>query len=296
MDRSDLEKVISDQRGLFTREQARGCGYSTYQIRRRRTAGEWRTIVGDVMARAGTPTTPRVRDLAVQLAVPGGVLAGPSAARWYGMEIADSRTYLLIAQRRKSLPGFRYITGRVADLDVCRIENVYLTSRARTVFDCLRLLPERDSVDLLDRALQKRWITMAELAGRTTAFAGRRGAPRLVRMVRHAAAGTRSEAERLAATLLRRAGIGGWVGNDPIEDHSGLIGVGDLVFRKHKLVVELDGRAHHSSPAQFQRDRERQNRLVADGWTVLRFTWYDLTTRPHHVVATIQAMLARLDR
>ena len=40
-----------------------------------------------------------------------------------------------------------------------------------------------------------------------------------------------------------------------------------------KLAIEVDGFEHHSSPDAFQRDRTRQNRLVALGWTVLRFTW-----------------------
>lgn len=93
--------------------------------------------------------------------------------------------------------------------------------------------------------------------------------------------------------LLRRAGIHRWRANVEIHDDRGLIGVGDLVFDRQRLVVEIDGRAHHSDPASFERDRERQNRLVAAGWTVLRFTWRDLTSRPAHVVATVRRQLAR---
>ena len=95
---------------------------------------------------------------------------------------------------------------------------------------------------------------------------------------------------------LHRARIAGWGANIPIKDAAGIIGVGDIVFRDVKLVVEIDGRAYHSTPEAFERDRERQNLLVAAGWTVLRFTWRDLTTRPEHVVATILANLARLRR
>ena len=38
---------------------------------------------------------------------------------------------------------------------------------------------------------------------------------------------------------------------------------------------------------------DRKNRLVAAGWTVLRFTWWDLTQRPDYVVASICAMMIR---
>ena len=45
------------------------------------------------------------------------------------------------------------------------------------------------------------------------------------------------------------------------------------------------------TPDQFRRDRVRQNRLVAAGWTVVRFTWRDLTERPDYVIATVAAVL-----
>jgi very-short-patch-repair endonuclease len=67
-----------------------------------------------------------------------------------------------------------------------------------------------------------------------------------------------------------------------------------VVFRELRLVIEVDGRAWHSAGDRFQRDRERQNRLVASGWTVLRFTWEDQMVRPQHVVSTIRQMCARL--
>ena len=54
-----------------------------------------------------------------------------------------------------------------------------------------------------------------------------------------------------------------------------------------KLAIEVDGMAHHIDVDRFRRDRRRQNALVALGWTVLRFTWADLTDRPGYVIATI---------
>ena len=47
----------------------------------------------------------------------------------------------------------------------------------------------------------------------------------------------------------------------------------DAALAELRLAIEVDGFEHHSSPDAFQRDRTRQNRLVALGWTVLRFTW-----------------------
>jgi len=42
------------------------------------------------------------------------------------------------------------------------------------------------------------------------------------------------------------------------------------------VVVEIDGWVAHSGKQSFVDDRRRQNRLVRAGYTVLRFTWWDL--------------------
>lgn len=112
-------------------------------------------------------------------------------------------------------------------------------------------------------------------------------------MSREAAAGSHAESERVMIRLLRSNGIRGWEANVAIHDGGRTIGVGDIVFADRYLVVEIDGQAWHSTPDRFQRDRERQNELVNAGWTVLRFTWNDLTLHPETVVAAIARALMR---
>ena len=62
----------------------------------------------------------------------------------------------------------------------------------------------------------------------------------------------------------------------------------DLAFPAAMVAIEVDGMAYHSDAVRFQRDRTRQNLLVSLGWTVLRFTWWDLVDRPDYVVTTIR--------
>lgn len=289
-----LATIKANQAGLFSRDQARACGYSPYQIRRRLDACEWQRVLGPVLAVAGVHITAHLRDRAAQLAVSGGVLAGPSAARRHGITTRDATTYLLVDPNyHYYLPGVRFLRDDLPECDLTMIDGVLLTDRVRTVFDCLRVLPEPDALEILDRALQQKWITPETLAGRVHRFAGRTGAKRLAKFSRLAGSGARSAAERMAVTLLRASNVTGWRANVEIHDERGLIGVGDIVFEPARLVVELDGQAYHVAPAQFQRDRQRQNRLVQAGWTVLRFTWQDLTRRPQHVVETIRAVLDR---
>jgi very-short-patch-repair endonuclease len=278
--------------GLFTRAQARARGYSAYQVRRRIETGEWRVVLGSVLAERGTRITPHLRDRAAARAVPGSVLAGASAARLLANPVPDRIACLWVGPLRPgALPAVRYLRDPLRVRDIMTGEGVRHTAPDRTVFDCLRFLDDPAALTLLDRALQAGWITEAELTARVRDFVGRRGAPRLARLARLACSGARSTAERKAIALLRAARIEGWIANQPIRDSSGLIGVGDLVFEAARLVVEIDGRAYHSAPERFERDRERQNRLVRAGWTVLRFTWRDLTARPAYVVGTIRAML-----
>jgi very-short-patch-repair endonuclease len=56
-------------------------------------------------------------------------------------------------------------------------------------------------------------------------------------------------------------------------------------------VIELDGGDSHVRKDVFEEDSARQNELILQGWTILRFTWDDVTKRPGYVAATIRQML-----
>ena len=125
-------------------------------------------------------------------------------------------------------------------------------------------------------------------------MAGQRGTPKLVKLVKEASLGTRSEAERRLCALIRRAGITGWKTNLHIFDVAGLIGEIDVAFPAVRLAIEVDGRAWHSAADRFEWDRRKQNRLELAGWKVLRFTWEEITRRPEKVIADIKRMLTLL--
>jgi very-short-patch-repair endonuclease len=92
--------------------------------------------------------------------------------------------------------------------------------------------------------------------------------------------------------LLRRAGVRDWRPNYPVWQGGELVAVLDVALPSARLAIEIDGWAYHSDVDRFQQDRRRQNALVALGWTVLRFTWVDLTQRPGYVVAAIRRQVA----
>lgn len=104
--------------------------------------------------------------------------------------------------------------------------------------------------------------------------------------------GAAADSERRLHALLRRAGINGWVPNFEVWARGELIGVIDVAFPQLGIAIEVDGMAYHVDVDRFRGDRARQNALVALGWTVLRFTWADLTERPGYVTATIRRLAA----
>ncbi|GIF99637.1 endonuclease domain-containing protein [Catellatospora citrea] len=290
-----LDALAATRGGLFTRVEARGCGFSDDRIRRRVRRGDWQVVLGPVLARAGRTVTPLLRDRAALLAVPDAVLSGPSAARRYGLDVPDLRTRLTVPPGRQvRLAGVAVRRERLDPEDLNLIDGVLLTTPVRTVVDCVREWSPDQADLLLDRALQRRLITYEDFVARVQAMVGRHGSPTLVRAVSRHAHGARSAAERLLVQGLRRGRLSGWQANLAVYDTEGLIGEADIGFAEIRLAVEVDGRAWHSADDRFQRDRARQNRLVRAGWTVLRFTWRDLTEDLPGVLHQIRTVRHRL--
>jgi very-short-patch-repair endonuclease len=287
-----FDALLRRQSGVVSRAQARDA-WSAWQVRKRLADGVWHSLYGGrALTPAGTLLTARSYDVAALLACGrDAVLAGPSAARALGSPVSFGAPAIAVPpQHRREPSGILVLRETVPQDDLVVVDGVRTTGWARTVVDCLRLLPESQGRTHLDRWLQEGWITFDELVHRTQQMVGRRGVPHLRRHLRTASVGVRSEGERRLVALLRGARVRGWIPDYPVA------GVGriDIAFPDLKLAIEVDGRAWHVADDRFQRDRSRQNELVRRGWTVLRFTWADLVTRPQHVVLTITATLAAL--
>jgi very-short-patch-repair endonuclease len=68
------------------------------------------------------------------------------------------------------------------------------------------------------------------------------------------------------------------------------------LWRAEGLIVETDGRDVHTTRAAFEHDRLRDQRLTLAGFTVVRFTWRQVTGEPQRVLRTTRRLLARLAR
>lgn len=288
-----LDVVLEEQGGLITPAQLRATGLSAYRLRGQRARREWVAMYdGRVLLRPGTTLTAAGPDRAALLALgSAAVLAGPSALRRWGHETGWAAPVVrMSAHSRREPAGIHVIRGDdLAGKDLRLLGDVPVTGRALSVVDCLMLLAQPQAEELLDHALQQRWLSFDELVLRTQTMVNRRGVARLRRLVRIASLGARSEAERRLVALLRKNGVQGWVTQYELPG----VGVLDIAFPALRVAVEVDGRAWHSSAERFQHDRSRQNALVARGWVVLRFTWQDVTRRPQTVLATLLGTVER---
>ena len=170
-----------------------------------------------------------------------------------------------------------------------------LVTRQLALIDALQYLPLSEAREILDLALQRHWIdtrTWNELIAPRLGV-GRVGARQLRGLSRRVTEGTHSDAERLLLRLLRSDGQKNWVCNYPLRGSDGTIEAElDFALPELRLCLEVDGRAFHSDHASFEIDRIRQNRVMLQGWLVLRFTWSQLTMHPEQVLAEVRRAVA----
>jgi very-short-patch-repair endonuclease len=65
----------------------------------------------------------------------------------------------------------------------------------------------------------------------------------------------------------------------------------DALWRAERVIVELDGDAAHGTSAQTARAHQRDLALRAAGFSVLRYSWWQVTKSPAAVAADVRRTL-----
>jgi very-short-patch-repair endonuclease len=65
----------------------------------------------------------------------------------------------------------------------------------------------------------------------------------------------------------------------------------DLLWEEQRLAIETDGEETHGTSAAFQRDRWRDQLLLAAGYRIARVTWAQVRDEPRAVVNRVARML-----
>ena len=228
--------------------------------------------------------------MAVLRAGPGAVAASDSAAEVHGWDLPapPEKPKLIVPLGSRSYPG-AYRAALPAD-DVMVAGVLPVTTPVRTGLDIAASATIDHSVTVLDSALRSGTVSPAQLHEYFNSSA-RRGARAARRALGLTDPGSGSVPESQARLLFWRAQLPPPVTQHPIYVDGVFIARPDFVWLAAKLVIEIDGFRYHSAFGDFQRDRDRQNALVQAGWTVLRFTVYDIRNRQPYVIAQVLTAL-----
>jgi hypothetical protein len=192
------------------------------------------------------------------------------------------------ARRRRGLRAHRAPALLPAELDVHK--GIPVTSVARTILDLAATVRGRRLEQVVRRAARVRRFDLREQHDALERHRQARGAPELGRLLAALEGrGTddfRSTMEIAFVQLCEDYGL-------PSPVVNGLV-LGERVdfhWPGTKLVVETDGFEFHAMPTSFVNDRRRDQKLTLAGYTVVRFTWEQVTTDAAQTARTLSTLL-----
>lgn len=220
-----------------------------------------------------------------------GTVSHASAALRHGWEVkaAPVRPHVAVPKNRILAPGqatgveLHRLTLAPGDVDGL------VTSRERTLLDCLRAGPFDEALCVADSALRHGFSP--DLLAAIARDARGPGSA----MVREVAGRADGRAANPFESVLRAICLS-VDGLDVIPQSplygSGFLGRPDLVDRDLGIVLEADSFGWHGDRRALRRDARRYNLFAVNGWLVLRFSWEDVMFHPDDVRAVIVAAVA----
>ena len=235
-------------------------------------------------------------------APPGTVASHRSAAALWGIEIpmedpADHRVDLTVprASRAESRADRRVHRADLGPDEVARRRGTPVTSLARTWRDLAAVLQPGPLLAVTDQVLAL-GCPIGELEEQLTRRPTGRGSARARTVLPLGNPRAESPMESVLRWLIHAAGLPAPVVQYEMRDAAGrFLGRGDLAWPEDRVLVEFDGDLHRERRV-FVRDLRRQNSLVVDRWTILRFSGADVYGRPEQVLGEIGRVVPRRDR
>lgn len=290
------------QHGVFTFAQVRSVEASPDAVRHRLHAGRWEALGDGVYRLCGSPPTWEQCLVALTFAAgPSAAASHRSAAALLGIpgferrglpEVTTPRT-----RRHRAPAGIVHRWRPFPDDHLTVVDGIVTTRVARTLVDLAGVLHPARTERAVDNCLAAGTVgldalqaTFAELAGR-----GRRGVATMRAILVRRQAGYVAPASELEARfvdLVRARGLPEPLRQFNAGDDHGWVGRVDFAYPSAGLLVELDGRRHHSAMLDREADVRRDRRLLGGGWReVVRFTWADVVEQPALVASRLERLL-----
>lgn len=250
-----VEELASKQLGHFSVRQVLLHQGTMTMVRRRRESGRWQSRGYGVLALLGTPDSFDRRVIAAVLAAPCPAFASHRcAATLLGLPGYGERLELTVRRtselRRPGLEAHR--SNLLPDHHVTVVNCVPVTTVARTLFDLSAVVRPQRLARTVDTALARRMVTLMDLSGiaRDLGVRGRRRSTAIRQILLDRGddfAAPETEIEQEFVDLIAGSVLPQPDRQVTLGDSDGVIGRVDFLHRRARLVIETDGREHHTS-------------------------------------------------
>ncbi len=294
-----VSSLIIRQSGVLSYDQAQRAGMTARQIESRVRRRDWIRVHPGVYRHGVVAPNPEGAARAAALWLgPDAALTGHTAAWWWGFTTILPTQWELVTANPTHLPrapDVRISRQFVDPFDRCQHRGLNVISKPLALLRGAVVLESSCSgmgIGMIDRAKQQRIVSGAELELAFRRHRGTWGTRAMRRLLDRTGDRAHSELERLGVRLLRDVGITGFEVNKTLRLSNGRLVEADILFRRKKVIIELDGFAYHSAPEAHQYDLKRQNELMDDGWTVRRFSYRDLIEDPAYFARTVLELIS----
>jgi len=280
----DEVRSIVEREGVIARRDRPGLAGA---IKSLKATGHLAAVLPGVYVVPALQDDFRTRVMAAALWDPDVVLTGETAARLtFWRDLTSSTVDCAVKWQRAEQRGYAFSRRAIPPELVMARGRLRIADPALTALD---LCATRGG-DGIDRALRARATTLERMRRAFEMTPDRPGNRDRRWQLLDSRDEPWSAAERLCHRILRDARVVGWKSNWPVHLRGSTYFL-DVAFPRLKIVLEIDGRLHEDDPNIFENDRWRQNDLVLEGWTVLRFTWRMLEDHPDKVLAAVLEVL-----
>ena len=292
-----VARIGARQRTLVTSGQLVACGLSRDAVAYRVRGGGLHLVFPGVYSVGCGELPSLARELAARLwCGEGSFLSHRSAAFVWGMRKNSPAEVEIsvVARERRSRNGIRVHRIRAIDQrELQREQGLWVSSPARAVLEVAAVGTRDELVDVIDAGLALRRFTPGDLKLVMARNRPCRGSGRLAEVVADdtTMAISRSKAEKALLRLIRDARL-------PMPETNVRFGrfEADFVWRKERVIVELDSATYHGGPGVFQRDHEKDLVFRGAGFDVLRPTRAHVVHEgPRVLVLLVQALARRRD-
>jgi hypothetical protein len=295
----DVFDLAQRQHAAFTRDQARALGLTDHRIAGLVRLGVVDRAAPTVYVVRGHPPTWRQRLLVGALSLPGSMASHRAASWLHGLDGISTAPLELVVERgrhRREAPRGVVLHERrdLRGIDLDEVDGIPCTSLVRTLVDLPAVVHPFRAGMALDHALRRTPGLLPQLVDRHTQLA-RRGRNGTVAM--RALLAERSDGRTVDSGFERRA-LRLIDGSDlprPVTQHHVVDGDFqcwlDIAWPDRQVAMECDSLAHHLGERAFRWERVRRRRLIALGWTVLEFTYREVTEQGPMVIRELRRHL-----